>query len=233
MDQESDWATDEFGSAVLGNSARVRRLVAVASGCAQRPAGRVTQVFSDKADREAAYRFLESEHVDAAAMMRAAHGAGAARCAKERFVYVPIDMTSLNFRDPEDKKGLGMIGTRDRPGHGLEVMSALAVASDGTPQGLIGQKYWTRSRARRPSKKQLKRRPTQEKETQHWLDVMAEARAHLALHAPSTKPWFQLDRAGDAWPLLVAGARGQGCWFTTRAAWDRTVCGAGDKQRYV
>jgi hypothetical protein len=233
MDQESGWATDEFGSASLGNRARVRRLVAVARGCAQRPAGKITQVFSNGADREGTYRFLESKHVDAEAMLGAAHQAGATRCAKQRFVYVPIDMTSLNFTDTEDSKSLGMVGTRERHGHGFEVMTALAVSSDGTPQGIIGQKYWTRSRAPRPSKKQLKRRPTKEKETQHWLDVMAQARANLALHAPSTKPWFQLDRAGDAWPLLVAGGRDEGCWFTTRAAWDRNVYAVGDKQLHV
>jgi hypothetical protein len=126
-----------------------------------------------------------------------------------------------------------MVGTSRSPGHGFEVITALGVTPDGTPQGLLGQQYWTRKQLHRRSKKHLKRRPTAEKETQHWLDVMGKVRANLCTHAPSTRPWFQLDRAGDAWPMILAGGRDEGCWFTTRAAWDRNVYAVGEKQRHV
>jgi hypothetical protein len=230
---EGGWAAREFGGATLGNQLRVRRLVAIAAGCAERPAGKVTEVFSSGAEREGAYRFLESDHVDPDAMMVAAHEAGAKRCIDAPFVYVPIDQSTLTFTDRSNSKGLGMVGTRSRRGQGLEVMSALAVTPDGTPQGLVGQKYWKRPRIRRPKQDKLRRRPTVDKETQHWLDVIGTAKTNLAAHAPSTKPWFQLDRAGDAWPLLLMASLDERCWFTTRAARDRRVSSDAPAQQYL
>ncbi len=57
------WAQIEFGQAALGNSLRTSRLVMMAETAAQRPAGKVTEVFESSAAREGAYRFLESPHV--------------------------------------------------------------------------------------------------------------------------------------------------------------------------
>jgi hypothetical protein len=230
---EGGWAANEFGGAVLGNQLRVQRLVAMAAACAKRPAGKITAVFSDGAAREAAYRFLESEHSDPDAMMAAAHAAGARRCAGATFVYVPIDEATLSFTDEAKTKRLGMAGTFGHGGQGLEVISALAVTADGTPQGLIGQKYWARRQPLKLSKVQLRKRPTKDTETQHWIDVIDASKANLSVSAPSTKPWFQIDRGGDAGPLLAHVATDERCWFTTRATHDRRVYSTDPTQRYL
>lgn len=93
----------------------------MATACALRPAGRVTQVFSRPAEREAAFRFLENENTDVESMMAAASRAGVMRCAEAPFAYVPIDQSSLSFADRQDSKRLGRVGTRDRFGQGFEV----------------------------------------------------------------------------------------------------------------
>jgi hypothetical protein len=230
---KTGWAEGEFGGAALGNRLRVRRLVAMAAGCAERPAGKVTEVFSNGSEREGAYRFLENVHTDVNAILAAAHEAGAKRCADAPFAYVPIDQSTLIFTDRLHSKGLGRVGRRSLQGRGLEVLSALAVTPDGAPQGLVGQKYWKRSRIHRRKQDELKRRATADKETQHWLDVIAAARSALVLHAPSTKPWFQLDRAGDAWPLLLQACLDNESWFTTRAVRDRRVRTDAPAQQYL
>ena len=45
------WAQEEFGDAQLGDARRTARLVAIGSGVAARPGGRVTSVFGTGAER--------------------------------------------------------------------------------------------------------------------------------------------------------------------------------------
>ena len=62
----------------------------------------------------------------------------------------------------------------------------------------------------------------EEKETQHWLAAMKQTREVMAEHAPATRCWFQLDREGDAWPVLKDAGLGEH-WFTIRARRKRRV----------
>jgi hypothetical protein len=113
-------------------------------------------------------------------------------------------------------------------------MSAIAVAENGTPVGVCGQRFWARTErsTRRKEKKDTRR--TENKETRHWLDVMAHVRSVFAEHAPSTRPWFQLDRGGDAWPVLVDAAENSSQQYTTiRASYDRRVRGGRKRQHYL
>jgi hypothetical protein len=100
-------------------------------------------------------------------------------------------------------------------------MTAMAVSADGVPIGLCGQKYWARVKRSKGRRKHDPRR-TEEKETQIWLDVMAEVRELYGNEDGQTKPWFQLDRGGDAWPVLLTGLDPKQM-FTVRASHDRRL----------
>jgi hypothetical protein len=221
---EDRWAEEEFGDAALGNAARTRRLVVVAARAAACPAGRITEVFTDSAAREGAFRFVENAAVSPAAMMEAAHRAGVRRCVGAKFVYIPVDKSTVSVTDWTGRKGLGMVGTEKAPGHGLQVMSAIAVLPDGTPQGLVGQSWWTRVRRKKRKKRILRHLPVAAKETQRWRDVMETVTLGFAQEAPETQPWFQLDREGDAWAVLKWAVEAGGCDVTVRAHYDRCVC---------
>lgn len=222
------WAEQEFGQAELGDDRRRQRLVAMASRIAGSPAGRVTQVFSESAEREGAFRLLENDTVAVDEIARAAHGATARRCWGAEFVWVPADGSSLNLVDPERRKGLGVVGARSIGAQGLLVMTAIAVLPNGTPAGLVGQRFWTRPK--RSTAKKNDRRPVAEKETRHWLDVMSQARRAFAAEAPLVRPWFQLDRGGDAWPVLFDALDTESL-LTVRAAHDRRLMGTVDGER--
>jgi hypothetical protein len=230
MGQECDaWATEEFGSANLGDVRRRRRLVKVAGEVAKRPAGRITEALPEGASRTAAFRLMENEEVSEAEIALAAHRACAWRSADQPFVFVPIDGSSLNLTDDQESKGLGIVGARRVGAKGLQVMTAIAVSSQGVPLGLCGQTWWTRQE-RVERKNKHDRRLVKEKETQHWLTVMNQVRTLFAAEAPHTRPWLQLDRGGDAWPVVLEGLTPE-MWFTVRAARDRRLDGTDDEPR--
>ncbi|HEY2202040.1 MAG TPA: transposase DNA-binding-containing protein, partial [Solirubrobacteraceae bacterium] len=82
------WAYETFGELEAGDRRRTRRVVALAAGVAMRPAGTVTDVFDDAADREGAYRFLSNTAVSPRAVTDAMCDASASQCAAHRRVFV-------------------------------------------------------------------------------------------------------------------------------------------------
>jgi hypothetical protein len=222
MDQAHDWAKEEFGGARFGDRRLTRRLVAVAAQTSRRPAGQITQVFSTSASREGAFRLVENDAVDTAELAEASARACAQRSAGHDFVFVPVDGSSLNLTDTKRTKGTGIVGSRRVGARGFQVMSAIAVTPDGVPTGLCGQVCWARVAAvKRKRTGGMDKRPTAQKETRYWLDVMGQVRrAFPADRGP--KPWFQLDRGGDAWAVILDGLE-PGQIFTVRATYDRRL----------
>jgi Transposase DNA-binding/Transposase DDE domain len=213
-----EWAVDEYGSAALGDARRVARLISMAAGFADKPAGTVTEAFSTTAERRAVYRFLDNEDVDAASVATAAYSATVRRCEQLDVVIVPVDGTSLNITDDVRVRGTGPVGARSSGARGFQVMTAIGVAPDGTPLGLLGQAWWTRTETK--ATKASKQRTPEEKETQHWLTVLESTRALFS--TGRCRPWYQLDRGGDAWPVLLM-AHHADIYLTVRAAHDRRI----------
>jgi hypothetical protein len=136
-------------------------------------------------------------------------------------VVVPVDATSLTLTDRTGRKGLGAVGSWAQRGRGVHVMTALAVAVDGTPLGLCGQHYWVRQQ-RSTCSQRRKRRPTDRSESQYWLEVLDQAHTSLQREAPSCAPWFQLDRGADCWEVFEH-ARQRQLLITVRATHDRRL----------
>src|SRR5437868_12534229 len=200
------WARREFGRAVLGDERRSERAALMATAMAKAPGGHISGVFSTGAEREAAYRFVRNREIEPAALTRAAMEATARQCFGKEHVFVPVDASSLNLRDPNGTRGMGTIGTHGVGAQGLHVMSAIAVDTDGVSIGMCGQRYWARGNAVGLNADDYDPRPFEQKETRYWLDVIGGAVGAFAKHAPATKPFFQLDRGGGAWNVLVYAA---------------------------
>lgn len=224
------WAFEEFGGAKIADPRWRRRLVRMAEISARRPAGRVTKSFVRSDERQGAYGLLESAAVSTEAVGSAMFEACARRSSGESFVYCAVDGTSLNLTEVAGDKGFGPVGSRAEGGRGLKVMNAMVLSADGVPLGISAQQYWTRSERRR--RRHRDHLPPEKKETQRWLDVMRQTREVMAIHAPTTRCWFQLDREGDAWPMLFdAGLDGH--WFTVRAGQRRRVILTDGKQSHL
>src|SRR6476620_3348320 len=115
------WAEEQFGGIDLGDVRRSARLVRVAASVAAFPAGTVTKVFADDAERQGAYDFLESPHVKADALEEGVGRIVAARCGREERILVAVVVSNLSFVDREGTRGLGPIGSYAAGGLGLKV----------------------------------------------------------------------------------------------------------------
>ena len=223
-DDAQEWAEKTFGTAKLGDRRRTARLVSMATQLARRPAGTVSAVFEEDAERQGAYDFLESEHIGVAAIISAMSGAAAADCSKDGRVLVAVDGSSLTLADRQDEKDFGAIGDYAHGARGIKVISALALTeAGGVAVGLLWQEWWTRPKDKpKTSAKKKRARAVEDKETQRWLDTIHGAAAELERYASGTRAWFQIDREGDSAPILLALAA-TGHDFTVRGNHNRAV----------
>lgn len=214
------WAYETFGGLDSGHRSRSSRVVAMAKTLASHPAGTVTEVFDDPADREGAYRLLSNRQVTTEQLTDAMSVATADRCADERRVYVAIDGSSLSLTDRKKVRGIGGVGAWKDHGRGLHVMTALALQDDGTVIGVCAQHWWARHR---PSpKRSARRRKLEEKETRFARAALDDAVRRLREHAPETLAVCVMDRGFDCTPVLRTG-QDDGAHFIVRAQYDRRL----------
>jgi len=229
-----EWARNVFGSAQLGDRRRTDRLVLIAARAVLRPAGKVTEVVIDSAERQGAYDFLECQHVSSSQVIAAAANASFAAAKEHPFAFAAIDGTSLSLADHAGTKGFGALGPDVFGGNGLKVIDSLLVSPTGVPLGLASLQWWSRPVRERLTANQRRVRrlklKVSEKESQHWIDAIAQTKQRA--DEAGVRLWFQLDREGDnqyyLWELAHCGHR-----FTVRSNWDRKVRGNGNKRQYL
>lgn len=226
------WAQRCFAHTDLGDRRRTRRLVSLAAAAAASPAGKITQVCLRSADRQGAYDWLHSSEFSSEQVRQGLHQSTVSLCEGLPFVWVATDQTSLRLTDTAKRKDFGPLGKGSHV-RGVQVMSALAVAPDGTPLGLCGQNWWARP-ARRPwrrsqlrqgrqfkgpharhQRKELKKRDRQRANARrnrqrafsqkepHHWVQVAE-QVCATFQGTETRPWLQCDRGADNQDVLVA-----------------------------
>jgi hypothetical protein len=232
--EEAEWATAQFGDAELGDSRRTARLVNMATRVAQRPAGKVSEVFRNRAEREGAYDLLEGNHVQPEMLLRSLASQAFRRAASEPFLFVSVDGSSVALTDRNAAKGFGSVGALGRGGRGLKVISALSLSPAGVPVGLCAQTWWARTNAKslsaKDKKKRNRKRKDEDKETRYWLSTIDDSCAH-ALGA-GAKLWFLLDREADSRAVLLK-LHSAGHRYTVRASWNRLIKAQGQDKQYL
>jgi len=223
MDGCFEWAAEEFGGAQLDDERRPVRLVHMAARVASNPSGLVTRVFRNPAEREGAYRFLESPLIDDDAVAAPMFAATAKRCAKAARILVAIDQSTVSIVDKTGNKGLGRTSTLSKTTsrRGFEVMSALAVLPSGQSAGLLAQQ-WHLRKEERTKVRRRDDRPIEERESDLWRLCMEAMVGVLKEVAPKVRPWVQMDRGADISHVLLAASR-LDIDFTIRSSSDRCV----------
>lgn len=233
-DEVRGWAAHTFGGAALGDRRRSARLVSMAAQAAERPCGTVTGVFCSSAEREGAFRWLESPQVSSAAVAAAMFATTARQCASETVVPVAVDGSSLTLTDRARRREVGRVGNGRVKSRGLQVMTSLALQGDGVVVGLLDQRFWARDKPierRRHSRKCFGQRYRQT-ETCHWVDALTACDERLKAEAPQAQPWFQLDRGADCWPVLKWAVE-RGRLLTVRARSNRRLVGSRGRVCYL
>ena len=222
------WSKDEFGSADCGDERLNARLQLVAQGLAERPGGKLTEVYEQEAERHGAYRFIENSRVEVAELERARGEACARRMSDSAVSIVAVDQTSINLPEQRKTENFGSVGTRSSGARGVQVMTALALDVMGVPLGVLNQDYWLRDEVPTPPRrsgrkgKRKDKRKAEERESYAWLRVLRGAHAQVQQHAPGARPWYQLDQGADFWRVF-AWAHEQQALLTARVSHERVV----------
>lgn len=237
--EEAAWAREEFETLRTGDRRRTLRLVNMVTRAAERPAGKVSEVFSHDNERQGAYDLLEGGRVSVDAVLLAMGDATATRAAAEVFAYVAVDGASITLTDREKAKDFGRVGNQDSL-RGLKVINALGLSPQGVPLGLFTQVWWARpaaplrtgsKKARSAQKSKAKRqRGTEEKETRYWLRAIEEATARA--EETGARLWFQLDREADCQAILMK-LTDSNHQFTVRGSWNRLIEDADEDSQHL
>lgn len=221
--QADEWAVETFSRAPLGDPRRVSRLVAMAAAVAKSPGGTVTGSMATSAEKEGAFRFLESTKIDTDAVAEAVFETTALKSHDFGFVFVAVDQTDLTFTDRGGERGLGPVTDRSSETlRGMQVMNAMALDPAGTPIGMLDQQFWCRPEKKVTPKRGKDRRPPEARESWQWVISCNACVQRLARCAPETRPWFLVDRGADFHGFLTA-ATSQGALFTARSSYDRVI----------
>lgn len=219
MQDARTWAGAVFGHAELGDARRTSRLVELAAEVATRPAGTVVKACASSASREGAFRLLENDAVHPDAVREAVTEATRMHCQQEQQVIVPIDGTSLNLTDNARIKQLGAVGAWSKGARGVQVMTAVALKSDGSMLGVCAQRMWVRS-ARSPHGHRGALGKTSE--NRFWLETLSEIAVTFGESESRCRPWFQMDRGADCLQVLKLATESD-LLMTVRAAHDRCI----------
>ena len=211
---------------MFGDSRRDRRFGKMLERLAQRPSGKVTDVFWRAAERQGAYDFLEHSHVSAEAVQWQAAAATGRQCANFAEVFVPLDGSSLALTEKQaGSKGFGRVGADANHGRGLKMLNAIALGPEGQTIGVLAQCFWARQEERVDEKEY---RPLKERESWRWHEAFESAQRALAENAPQTKLHVLADQEADAAPLMLRVLEA-GCDFTIRSPGTRRVRIGGKK----
>src|SRR5882724_2903803 len=186
QDSAAIWAAEEFGDVALGDPRRTQRCLVIVEQLARRPAGRITDAFPVAAEREATYRFVESDQFSVDDLVAGPRTAAARRAASYDEVVVPVD--GVTFTMAHKGAGFGPVSTKHHA-KGAHAMTALGLTTDGVPLGVLGQVFWTRSPTRSPTYNH-DQRPLAQRETVHWLTARTQATQALRHNAPTTRRGF-------------------------------------------
>lgn len=185
---------------------------------AEAPSGRISEVFENAAERQAAYDFVRGTTAPTA-LTSALRAATLAKATTDG-LYVVVDGTSLSLADPSATRDFGSVGARVFPTRGLKCVTSIAVEPSGAPLGLLDIEFW--SRGPRKERSRFVRRASRQTEMVHWQRVIE--RVVKSTSDAGLKPWVVIDREGDCAQMLRAAADAE-AHFTIRAAQDRKLVG--------
>lgn len=217
--QARAWAEVEFAQADLGDQRLNQRLICLASQRGQAPQASIAESCQNRAGLRAAYRFYDNEHVTMDKILEPHRKATLERMKAYPIVLAVQDTTQIDLSAHPHTQGTGYL--QDLKHTGFLVHSTLMVTPSRQVLGVIQQQVWTRDPQDFGKRHTRHTRPTEQKESQKWLDSL---RAMLAVQKelPETQLVSVGDSEADLYPLFRE-AQEQAGFFLIRACRDRLI----------
>ena len=175
----TQWATNTFGQADLGDPRRTTRLVKLAATLANEPGKPFVSITQSPADMEGAYRFIRNEHVSADAIAKAGYQITAEHAAKHTLLLALEDTTAITYSHRSVRDELGHVNQGNN-GRGILAHSVLLFAPEQQELvGLIEQPRWTRDISSRGKKHVRAQTPYEEKESFKWQSASVNLSTRL------------------------------------------------------
>ncbi|BAZ03500.1 IS4 family transposase [Calothrix sp. NIES-3974] len=162
------WAARELKHLDLGDKRRNKRLIKMVEDLAAQPTSSVPQACGSVAATTAAYDLWSSPYIKPSDISNG-HIKSTIERAKEHEIVLAIqDTTNMDVTSHPATEGIGYLD--QRKSLGLKVHSTLLSSIKGVPLGVIDQQVWSRNIEDLGIAKTRRKRQTEEKESQRWLE---------------------------------------------------------------
>jgi hypothetical protein len=194
------WAQLEFGTALLSDKRRTKRLVDVAAALAQCPSGTLPQAIPFWSGLKGAYRLFNNPEVTFEKIC-ASHWQQTREACNQPGEYLLIeDTTVLDYSQHKRIRGMGRVGNDEGVGMMLHTTLVTRVEHwqlDQTPElssvGILSQKCWTRQGPPLKKVQTRRQRLSRQRESQRW----GEALSKLPRRGPGVSRIMIADREAD------------------------------------
>jgi hypothetical protein len=178
----------------LGDKRLEDRLEQLIEGFSEAPTRAIPQVFEERKDVKAAYRFFDNERITHEALVEWQREDTAQRLSEreERAILFMQDTTSFDYSHHPAVEDMGPLENEHM--NGFLAHSTIAVSEDGVPLGLWEQQVWTRDRDEWGKSQQRHERVFEDKESYKWVEGLPEGNG----------PWITVcDREAHVYDFLV------------------------------
>lgn len=194
----AEWVLNEMKTLKLIDERLTKRAKHLMTSLSEQPAKSIPEASENWAATKGAYRFLENDRVDESQIRAAHYQATQARASGQPRILAIQDTTDLDYTGKQVAEKLGPLSNQYT--RGLRMHSVLAASVDGVPLGLVDQFTWNRDADTQGKAKDRRKKDTQDKESQRWLDAVQAAEKVLP---PDAEIVHIADREGDIYALLA------------------------------
>lgn len=174
------WAGKELARAELGDDRRALRLMQIVERLVEHAEQSIPQGFGSWSETKAAYRFFENPQIDWPDILAPHRASTVGRAAGVPIVLVPQDTTEINLSPFPETAGLGYLASPKC--RGVLLHTCLATTPEGIVLGVIDQQMWVRPLEQLGKRHTRRKRSTDQKESQRWLDGLRTTQTALADH---------------------------------------------------
>jgi hypothetical protein len=223
---DNDWAYNEIAGAKLWDPRCYHNLARICQQLAENAELSLSRALGSL--RKSCSRILHHSNTTPEGLLQGHVSATARRAQQQDFLLVASDTTVLNFTSHHALAGLGPIGDSYKA-RGFLVHSALAIAPEGTPLGVLYQDTWVRQLENKDQAKDRRKRAFADKESVKWRNALQGVEKALP---ETTKVLLIQDSEGDVFEFF-ASERRQNTDLLIRVAQAHRVAIVGNQRSSV